>query len=417
MLFRSMPSIRTCQTLFGVSKTTVEHAYLKLCDEGYICSKPQSGYYVDVDHKHLTMRRYLLQQHHIKENPIVYDFRSQSFDETVFDMKIWKKYLKDVMDDHDHIITYGDPQGELSLRKSLQRYAYNMRGVMSQVENIIVGASFQTLLYILCGLFPKDSVIGVEKGSLNHARQVFLDYHFQVVDLKKGFCIDELNAKGIQFLYVYTGSYGNNHQPMSVKKKMELLEWARQSQTYIIEDDHNGEVRYVSDVSYAMQSKEEDLVIYMGSFSRLVLPSFRMSYVVLPSTLASLFHERLDCYSPTSSQIEQLAFARYITDGHLQRHTKKLTKLYRLKNKQMEHLLYQYFPEAKFTLEEANLQYTLDFGESYDLYQTKKDLREQGIYIHVLSSSQMVLSFAAIALDEMENAMMKVSQILGENKK
>ena len=110
-----LPSIRSCEQLFKVSKTSVERAYQLLLDEGYISSRPQAGYYVDVDEEHVRMRLSLLQN--VQRNPayrIRYDFRSQSMDHDAFDMTLWKKYLKEVLELHQVITTYGDAQGEVS---------------------------------------------------------------------------------------------------------------------------------------------------------------------------------------------------------------------------------------------------------------------------------------------------------------
>ena len=138
-----LPSIRKCEALMKVSKTSIERAYEKLLEEGYILSIPQKGFFVDVEPENVQLRKAVLAQGAaLQDEKIRYDFRSQTMDVSSFDLTLWKKYLKEVLDGHYEIATYGEARGELRLRMALQKYAYTVRGVLCTSNQLLIGSSF-----------------------------------------------------------------------------------------------------------------------------------------------------------------------------------------------------------------------------------------------------------------------------------
>lgn len=417
-----LPSIRKCEILMKVSKTSIEKAYALLHDEGLIRADAKVGYFVDVDQEHAQMRKMIKAHTTLRAIPKArYDFRSQTMDVDAFDIALWKKYLKGVLDQIDDIATYGDPQGEYNLRQALQQYAYSMRGVLCDCEQIVVGSSFQTLFYILCGLFDTLPVIGMEESGFAQAENVCSDYGLHVVKFKSdenGIPMDALYQSKVDVLYVNSGSYGSEHQAITRKQADALMQWAKLRNTYILEDDHNGELRYQTKVMPAMQGyASDDRVIYAGSFSKLLLPSLRISYMVLPHTFAHAFQNRIACYAPTSSKIEQLALAHYIIDGHLHRHVKRLRKRYERKSMRLLNALHTSFPQATFHLEESALQIVVHFQESFDVTRFCKIAKKDHIYIQYNQEKHIVLSFAGIDEEEIESAVTNLLQIYTNMKK
>lgn len=415
-----LPSIRQCVKQWRVSKTSIERAYDLLLVEGFLVSIPQKGFYVDVDENHRMLRKQLLD--HKQEDPkqiVRYDFRSQTMDKDAFDTSLWKRYLKEVLEQQEEIVTYGEAQGEYALRLALTQYGYAMRGLLTTPEHLLIGASFQSLLYLLCGFLPKDSVIGMEEGGFPQAEQVFLDYGLKVIKLAiedDGIPLQELKRYPLTVLYVHTGSMGRLHQPLSVKKRKELLEWARSNHTMIIEDDHNGELRYASKPLPCMQSFDMgEHVIYIGSFSKLLLPSLRISYLVLPQCFAARYDATN--YGPTASKIEQLALARYISDGHLEKHVKRLRKRYEIKSETMQRMLRENWRQDDFLLEEAGLQLILRFPKEEMVKNIMTQCNARHILVNQRDKKELVLSFAAISLEEMQEAMQELIQLFQEEER
>lgn len=409
-----LPSIRQCEKQWRVSKTSIERAYDMLLMEGLIRSIPQKGFYVDVDEDHRLLRKQLMDQKQKDHRQQVrYDFRSLTMDKDAFDTTLWKRYLKEVLEQHEEIGTYGDAQGEFALRLALTQYGYAMRGLLTSPDQMIIGASFQSLLYILCGFLPRDTIVGMEESGFPQAEQVFRNYHMQVVKLPMkvdGIAIEELVKHGVTLLYLHAGSVGTQHQPLSAKKRKALLQWANTQQTMIIEDDHNGELRYASKPLPCMQSFDMGQhVIYIGSFSKLLLPSLRISYLVLPISYGQQYQAA--SYGPTASKIEQLALARYVSDGHLERHVKRLRKRYELKSQAMLSILQRQWKDATYLLEEAGLQIIIRFTKQISIPAIVEQCKQLQILVNQRNDQELVLSFAAISLEEMEAALSQVIQV------
>ncbi|MFR5880166.1 MAG: hypothetical protein ACLUEQ_04805 [Cloacibacillus evryensis] len=113
------------------------------------------------------------------------------------------------------------------------------------------------------------------------------------------------------------------HSAQRTRRRGALAEWARENDRLIVEDDYNGELRYLARPIPAMQPLAPENVVYIGSFSQLLLPSVRVAYMALPARLAESCAAAAGFYDPTSSKIEQLALAEYIREGHLERHLRR----------------------------------------------------------------------------------------------
>lgn len=412
-----LPSIRASCELFKTSKTTVEHAYQKLLLEGYIASIPSVGYYVSIDDEkisfHKQMDSYTKER---KEISYQYDFRSQTVSFDSFEMNTWKRYLKDVLDDIGSMATYGDSQGEYVLREALASYAYKVRGVLAHPDRIVIASNYQSLLFMICGLFDKRRKIGMEDLHQLQAKRVFDSYGFQTVMIDhddEGIVMESLKKAEIDILYLNSASSGKKKKPISSSLRDQMIKYCSENDILILEDDYNGELSYVSLPHYAMQGYAlKDNIIYCGSFSRLLLPSFRISYMVLNEEcyLKYLKHKRE--YGPTASKLEQLALYRYIMDGYLEKHLRKLKKEYKEKNKQMRKALKKYI-DYSYYLDEAYLSYVIDIHDmNEELFKQKCDQRK--IAIPSIDHHQLKLSFASIS--NIEEAIKEISQLLKEAK-
>lgn len=412
---QALPSIRESCQLLKVSQTTVEHAYNKLVMEGYITNKPQIGYFVDIDEERIQLHKQIDQyQIHHEVLSYTYDFRSQTVSQDSFEMKVWKRYLKDVLDNMANMSTYGDSQGEYVLREALCQYAYNVRGVLCHPDQILIGSNYQSLLFILCGLFEKGTIIGMEYQKNSQAKRVFESYGYQIEMIKMnndGIDMNDLRKHDIDVLYINSASQGLKRKPISHQLKNDLLSYTQEKNIFIIEDDYNGELTYASKDRYALQGfSHNDNVIYCGSFSRLLLPSLRISYLVFNKHYYQIYQQLKKQYGPTASKLEQLAFAQYIVDGYLQKHLKKLKKEYREKNKYMLNALQTYIPYPYY-LDEAYLCYHI-LLDNINENQLMQECQKQHIAINSIHHHILSISFASLQLSEIENAIILLSQII-----
>ena len=288
-----IPSIRKMAKQLDVSRTTVESAYLQLLVEGYIYAKEKVGYYVDVQFSNQIKNKKnpkvitKIDSHHYR-----YDFSGRLVDVESFNLDTWKKYIKKALNQSEDLMSYGEPLGEMPLRVALQEYSHEYRGVRHPVNNYIIGAGFQILLYHVCSLFGKDNIVGIEEGGFKQAEAVFHDCHMQVVKLpvdEEGITLEGLRQANLKLLYLNSSSGGYHGHPIKQQRRLEIIEYARANQVYIIEDDHNGELKFNTKPIDAMSKLDNDHIIYIGSFSKLLLKHYRNKSTHLLQKLRTTF--------------------------------------------------------------------------------------------------------------------------------
>lgn len=313
-----MPSIRRCCEQLGLSKTTIETAYLCLAADGYIISRPQSGYYVTGRASKNQVRKTSPRQKS-PENPIRFDFASNNADEDSFDFDLWRRYIKSALRQDKRMLTYGEPQGEYELRETICNYVINKRNAVCTPEQIVIGAGSQSLLNILCPIIKDKQRVCFHDTPFAQGIVIFEDYDFEIVD-------DFENA---DILYMTPSNMTTLGEVMSVEKRLEIIKESSSHNRLIIEDDYNNEFRYFTKPRPCLQGLAGgEHVVYLSTFSKLLLPSIRLSFMILPDELLAFYQKKKALYNQTASKVEQLALCQFLRDGHLDGQIRKLKRLY-----------------------------------------------------------------------------------------
>lgn len=408
-----IPSIRQMAKRLDVSRTTVESAYLQLLVEGYIYAKEKVGYYVDVQYRSQMKGPTFDTNIAVETQKYRYDFSGRFVDSESFNLEIWKKYIKKALNQTDELMCYGEILGEPALKQALQRYSHEYRGLSRPVNQYVIGAGFQILLYHICSLFGKDTIVGIEEGGFKQAEAVFHDCHLQVVKLPvddQGITIDGLKKANLKLLYLNSSSGGYHGHPIKWQRRLEIINFARENDVFIIEDDHNGELKFNTKPIDAMSKLDNERIFYVGSFSKLLLPSIRISYMALPNYFTKIFYQKVSSYHQTASKLEQLALAMYIDDGQLARHLKKLRKHYRIKGNHLLTSLQNAFPNHHFELYETALKITMAVADELtDQY--IETAKKHNIRVTRNSSNQIVLSFSGIFEHDIDEAINLLKEI------
>ncbi|MCI7792423.1 MAG: PLP-dependent aminotransferase family protein [Lachnospiraceae bacterium] len=320
-----MPSIRKCSEQLGLSRTTIESAYLCLAADGYIISRPQSGYYVTPRPvKNSTKNVSFSKDIHREKRDILYNFTSSNVDADSFDFNLWRRYIKSALRQDKRLLTYGEPQGEYELRETICNYVINKRNAVCKPENIIIGAGSQSLLNILCPLLRDKQGVCFHDTKFAQGIVIFEDYGFQIVQ----------NREEADILYMTPSHMTSLGDVMSVEKRISVLSEAISHNRLIIEDDYNNEFRYFSKPRPCLQGLAGgEHVVYLSTFSKLLLPSIRLSFMILPDELLPLYEKKKALYNQTASKAEQLALCQFLRDGHLDSQIRKLKRLYANKAK------------------------------------------------------------------------------------
>lgn len=318
-----LPSIRACSIQLNLSRTTVETAYLMLAAEGYIAAKPQSGYYVT--NLGQARRPESWQQTKEPKEELLFDFSSSRVDRESFRFEVWRRYVKSALRQDERLLSYGEPQGEAELRTELARYLRRHRNVVCTPEQIVVGAGVQSLLHILCPMVNGRRQVLMNNESFHQGRTVFEDHGFLVSGIEGG--QEELSADSIFYLTPsQITSWGG---VMGIGERMNLMKTALEKNILLIEDDYNSEFGYYNRPTPSLQGLSGGRgVVYMGTFSRMLLPSIRMSFMVLPPELLPAYQKRGAFYNQTASKAEQIALCQFIRDGHLEAQIRKARRLY-----------------------------------------------------------------------------------------
>ena len=398
-------SIRECVKKMNVSKTTVELAYNKLVLDGFISSKEKVGYVVSMNPERVLLHHEILDYSSShKEKEYDYDFRIQSVSIDSFETSIWKRYIKGVLNDKKLMSSYGLAQGEYGLRQALCKYVYQNRNILCFPEQMVIGSNYQSLLYIFCGMLDKQKVIGLSTLVDEQAKQVFLSYGFSVKFLDPDHFIEDIQTKCVDVVYVNTTCFSKNRQSMSEKMRKELVGL---SHILILEDDYNGELVYASKIKTSLSSMSNH-VIYFSSFSRLLLPSLRIGYMILNEEYTKKYCASF--FGPTASKLEQVAFSQYIVDGYLQKHLRKLVREYKEKHLYLKKLIDMYMG-CSYILDETYMAYWLNLDVDVSRF---RDLCESNSVAISISNGRVGLSFASMSKELMLDGVIRLAEIWKE---
>lgn len=411
-----LPSVREAAAQLGVSRTTVENAYTKLCIEGILESVPQRGYFI-IGIPERETQKPLEKEKNTTE--ILYDFSSRRVDEKASDTDLWKKLVRSVLWDSGELISYGDAQGELKLRQALADYSYKARGVVTTADNIVIGAGVGPLLNILCGLLGRDITVGFENVIFFEAERIFSDYGIKTHLLQSdrdGATAKALEATDPNVLFLLPSALSKISPTTLSSRRNYFCDWVNTAENrLIIEDDYNGELRYTARSVPAFQRKSPQNTVYIGSFSKLLLPSVRIAYMVLPDSLKERFKNLSRFYNQTCGKIEQLALEKYIVSGALEKHLKKLRRLYYSKSQLLCRELENNLKCFKgVTLFESSLTVELEADLKLESGELCKTALNSGIKLMPSPHKGCVrLCFAGIPEEEISKAVAELNKIFG----
>lgn len=413
-----LPSIRKLSAELGVSKTTITAAYDQLCAEGYIKTKPQSGYYVAAEFTDKPKAFDEEENNSKSENTVYkYDFSSKSIDESIINLTEWKKNIKDVINRNYLLTSYGDVQGEKTLRLALQKYALGTRSVNSVADNIVVGAGTQAILYILCSILGCGKKVAMAENSFVQSEFVFKSFDYKICYFKSdknGASVESLEKLKPDIVLLnpnFTEPYGAN---MPVTRRLEIINRAKRGNALIIEDDYNGELRYSTHPMPCVQNYDTENTVYIGSFSKVLLPSVRISYMVLPEKLMKEYLKIKAYTNQTASKTEQLALAGYINTGKIDVHLRKARRVYLEKSKLVLRSVGKYFNGCGIEFNETSLYVKIKLNKEINWELTERKLNEKSIKImpYKINSNEFGLSFSGIQNERIDDGIRLISEII-----
>lgn len=343
-----LPSIREFARLYQVSKITVENAYQILEAEGYLESYSRSGYQVAARPPEARHELPRARDPVPSPPPSLYDLESYSVDPRYVDHGNWKRLINEVLRDRSRLYRYGDSQGEEELRLGISHYIREYRGVQGEPHELLIGAGTQSLLSLLIPLLEgKPQRVLFPKEGFRPAEALFRNYGYQVQTY--GSLLEEGHQDALA--YLRPGESGLS----TARERLAFLEEGRRRNLLFLEDDYNGEFRWGTRPLPALRSLDPTgETLYLGSFSGVLMPSVRISYLLLSPSLLPALPETLQAFNQTASTLEQLALASFIRQGFLAKQVRRMRKSYARKSALLEEGLRSCFPQSHILLEKAS---------------------------------------------------------------
>ncbi|NER65991.1 PLP-dependent aminotransferase family protein [Pseudomonas sp. MAFF212427] len=362
-----LPATRDLATALAISRNSVVRAYDQLYAEGYIESRVGDGTYISqlpklstklstglslglstglstksADHTDDSSSKVIhsevldrLQNNHLSAYvpgpPRAFQVGLPAFD--LFPFEVWAKLQAGFWRNPDPAsLGYGDPAGDPLLRELIATYLRRSRGLSCTAEQIVITSGAQQAISLCAQLLlaPGDGV-AVENPGYRAAGKAFAMAGAQV----HGVGVDEdgLQCAALDALancrlcYVTPAHQYPTGVTLSLARRLALLAWAERNDSWVIEDDYDGEYRYSGAPLAPLAALDRSgRVLYVGTFGKIAFPALRLGYLVLPVRLVQAF-ARLRALAVRHSEVgTQAVMAQFMAKGHFQRHIRRMRR-------------------------------------------------------------------------------------------
>ena len=425
-----LPPTRKLSAEYKISRNTVTQAYQQLEIEGYVRGKIGSGFYVE---DLSSFQQYYCPPKiessitkNINNNEFVYDFNYGNLDYNCYQTKAWRRSLINAydFDMSQKTITYCDAMGLPELRNELARYLNYSRGVRCSAEQIIITSGHQHSLEIIARLFSSDEWnFAMEDPGYNATRTVMKQNGFSPIAISledNGIKISDIKFLSHALLYVTPSHQFPMGCVLPISKRLNLLKWANENDSYILEDDYDSELRYHSLPIPSMQSIDNnERTIYLGTLSKSMSPEMRMAYLVLPKHLIDTYHKLFLNANSSVSTLCQYALTDFFQSGEYQKHINAMRMYYQKKHDYILNFFKENFAgKAELLGENAGLHFIMNLKNSVSI----EEFYKSGIKLYPLSpywsnlcnnsDNQFLLGYGSIPLEKLSFAMDAVKDVL-----
>jgi GntR family transcriptional regulator / MocR family aminotransferase len=355
-----LPASRALSRSIGVSRITVTECYERLISEGYLEARRGSGTFVSLhlpefslfashepaasskavtDSLPLRLSRYGSAVNiplHRLTPPETLRLDRHGPDVSHFPRKVWARLLaRRFQESNGDLFDYAyDFRGDFNLRDSIARYLAKARAVVCDPDQILIVSGSQQAIYLSARiLLNEGDRVAMESPGYYFAGQTFSSQGAEIVPIpvdRGGIEVAKLNKqKDIRMVYVTPSHQFPTGASLTLSRRKALLAWARKNNAFILEDDYDSEFRYRERPLPALQGISSDApVIYTGSFSKMLFPSIRLGYLVLPKQLFTAFRTAKLLNDMHSSTFHQHVLADFLMGGHLEPHLRRMRTLY-----------------------------------------------------------------------------------------
>jgi GntR family transcriptional regulator / MocR family aminotransferase len=345
----SLSSSRELAKALDVSRMTVNVAYERLAGEGFVVTRQGAGTFVSDAVARVASAGSKRQAASAIQARAIwhgvglptffarrarYDFRTGLPDARLFPHRAWRRSMSKALDSSELTSgVYGDPAGHRDLRAAIARQIGFSRAVEASTEDIIITNGTQQALDLLGRvLLTPGDVIAVEDPGYDPPRRLFRTMGLRVVGVpvdEEGLVVASLPRRA-RVVYVTPSHQFPFGVVMSLRRRQALLAWAERNNAAIIEDDYDSEFRFGGRPLEPLQTIDRNgRVIYLGSFSKTLLPTLRLGFIVTPASLRLPLSSAKFVSDWHTSSLVQAALADFMDDGGFARHVRRMTGVYR----------------------------------------------------------------------------------------
>lgn len=422
-----LPSKRALAEHLSLSVTTVETAYSLLVSNGYLYTRQSHGFFV-CPRPSLPL---FSQPEEAEPAQTVYrfDFKANRCSLSLFPMNTWTRLMRQVLSNQDPVLLQTVPFNGLAvLRQAIARYLYESRGMQVLPGQIIIGAGTEFLYGRLLQLFGPQSVIAIEEPGYKKFADISSSFgtlwDYIPMD-EEGIRTDCLARSRANVVHVSPSNHFPTGIVMSMARRKALLDWAHAaSDRYLIEDDYDSELRFSCQAMPTLFSQDDQQkVIYLNTFSKSLVPSLRISYIILPKPLMELYQKQLSFYSCSVSSFEQYTLAEFISQGYFERHINRLKRHYRKRKELLVQAIQNSLLSAICTVQRCQVGTHLVLYMDTLLSEGEIRQRSEALGIHLALMSdychipslaytrQVILNFATIDPEQIPLAVQLLEQI------
>ncbi|SAL68510.1 GntR family transcriptional regulator [Caballeronia choica] len=353
-----LPSTRDLAAQLGVSRKTTLDVFERLIAEGFLHTRAGDGTFVAEGLTRLPSAERKPASARARaagiwgalpggmsiplprtDSQYAFDFKGGVTDKTLFPWDIWRRCVNRALRAQQRagggVGAYRDPGGEQELRLGIARYLAFSRAVVCNWQDVVVTQGAQQALDLLARvvLQPGD-VVAVEEPGYPPARALFAALGARLAHVpvdREGLIVERL-PRNARLVYVTPSHQFPLGMPMSLDRRVELLEWAKRRGAVIVEDDYDGEFRFEGRPVESLKSLDRaGLVAYVGTFSKTIFPDLRIGYVVPPASLSEPLWTAKRSSDWHSCMLTQTALGTFMLDGEFAKHLRRMHKAYALR--------------------------------------------------------------------------------------
>jgi len=342
------------------------------------------------------------------------------------------KIMKNLLLDHGkQIMSSGSAFGEKNLKETICDYLYHARNVRCTPEQIIIGAGNEYLQLMLIQMLGTSHGVAMESPTYLRAYRTFKNAGLSVREVAlddAGMRVDLLRKTDASIAYVMPSHQFPLGIVMPMKRRLELLNWAvEEPERYIIEDDYDSEFRYKGKPIPALQGIDRSgRVIYLGTFSKSIASSIRVSYMVLPEHLLERYQECCGFYACTVPNLMQQAICQFMQEGYFEKNLNRMRAIYKSKHDYMLAELKKYSWVREIMGENSGLHLLVEVDTDCSEQDVIEACAEQQIRVYGLSEyyiSQnpkreypiLLLGYGGLTEGQIADGLQMIDAILKQN--